>query len=309
MGEAFRKPPAGASAELVGPLRCQRPHPFISIILPSATAQTKFPNLRKLTMARIMGPRRLTRGALQPIFNIDEAPQLREVQLELRPSMLVALPWQQLTSLEIHCDVAAVRTILLSASRLQHLKHHDRPSRLVIPLSHPDLSVPTLLSLNLPQSPLLLCGLSLPALTHLSIPLALEKKYPGSVAQLIARSNCNLVYLSIRIQENLETDLRALLTSVHGLLEIELQFFRGARSLAHMQLLRAPYILPELRALTIRHRNDACSAFYPTVHFELGGLRLRSDFAEEKAVEKEVREVVKVRASQLERFSLRKTQP
>ncbi|KAJ7239861.1 hypothetical protein C8J57DRAFT_1017310, partial [Mycena rebaudengoi] len=66
-----------------------------------ATAQTKFPNLRKLTIARIMGPRRLTKGELQPIFNIDEAPQLREVQLELRPSMLVALPWQQLTSLEI----------------------------------------------------------------------------------------------------------------------------------------------------------------------------------------------------------------
>ncbi|KAJ7243240.1 hypothetical protein C8J57DRAFT_1525702 [Mycena rebaudengoi] len=272
--------------------------------LMQATSQTSFPLLRKISLRRVMGPRRYIGGSPPPIYDINDVPQLTEAYLELRPSMSVCLPWEQLISLEIHCPVQDMQDILLTSTRLRNLTHHDRPSRLLSPPPPHILAVPSLESLVLPHSPLVLLRLSLPALTHLSMPLALEQKYPGSLESLFQRSHCSVVHLCIRIQEESETALHAVLSAAHGVTELELQFYRGARTLAQMHLLQAPNILPELRVLTVKDRSDSCHAFYPIVHFEFGEGWRRVEFGEHKSIELELCAAVHARASQLTLFSL-----
>ncbi|KAJ7263334.1 hypothetical protein C8J57DRAFT_1022552, partial [Mycena rebaudengoi] len=165
------------------------------------TSSMDFSNLTRLVLVKHPGPRPRFAGTPETtVLTISNAPLLREACIEFHLRMRVHLPWQQLTSLEMHCPASEARGILVAATELLHFIHHDRTPRLPSP-SVDAVLIPRLQSLDLVHSPVLLLSLTLPALIHLSLPLALELNYPHTMEKFVSRSGCKLRSLRVRIQE------------------------------------------------------------------------------------------------------------
>ncbi|KAJ7149602.1 hypothetical protein C8R46DRAFT_1125609 [Mycena filopes] len=160
-----------------------------------------------------------------PVSVFDCAPKLEKVSIHAQYGTLLVLPWRQLKSLVLSAmcpyEVSDIlrQTINLSSLAVDFTAADDED---VIALLQPTPIPPLLylsdLDVDSTDSEALvqfLDRIALPRLTNLSI-LSTRDVQPSMVAELVARSACNMQALRIEIDswEHTEADYRALLPTV-----------------------------------------------------------------------------------------------
>ncbi|KAJ7334720.1 hypothetical protein DFH08DRAFT_784773 [Mycena albidolilacea] len=188
----------------------------------------------------------------------SQAPRLRELHMISGSPTILALPWEQLTTLRLDnsAPVECVRTLALVPNLVNFTA--------TIWTASPAPSIPPLtrlesLTFNLSHTrgPALLNSLTLPALHHLDLDIE-DVREITSVTSLTTRSPCFLRSLSIRVGTHWTADYFLQLFSALDLLE-DLDLRKAAKSvdIGLVLLKMQPHLLPNLRTLSIRRASAA----------------------------------------------------